>query len=63
MMETELSRAKNDNGFGYQTAEQWQKLHDLLLQYNAIPKAVDVKTAFIADLPLSLLKAGKVVWP
>jgi ABC-type nitrate/sulfonate/bicarbonate transport system substrate-binding protein len=63
MMETELGRAKNDNGFGSQTADQWQKLHDLLLQYNAIPKALDVKTAFTANLPSAVLKGGKVVWP
>ncbi len=63
MMETELARAKNTTGFGAQSQEQWQKLADALLQYNSIPKAVDVKQVFTANIPSAILKGGKVAWP
>lgn len=42
MLETELAEAKNattaEKGLGWQAQEQWQKLHDLLVQYHALPK-------------------------
>jgi ABC-type nitrate/sulfonate/bicarbonate transport system substrate-binding protein len=63
MLETELGRAQTPNGFGSQTQEQWQKLHDVLVEYNAIAKPVDVKQAFAAQIPSAFLKGGKVVWP
>ena len=63
MLETELGRAKASGGFGSQTQEQWQKLADVLLEYGAVPKAVDVKQAFSAQIPSSFLKGGRVVWP
>lgn len=63
MLETELARAKTAAGFGSQSLEQWQKLHDVLREYGAIEKAVDVKSVFAADIPSSFLKDGKVVWP
>jgi ABC-type nitrate/sulfonate/bicarbonate transport system substrate-binding protein len=62
MLETELNRAKTAAGFGSQTAEQWQKLHDVLLEYGAIAKAVDVKQVFSAEIPSSFLKGGSVEW-
>jgi ABC-type nitrate/sulfonate/bicarbonate transport system substrate-binding protein len=67
MLETELARALTPearrNGIGWQTREQWQDFHDILLTYGGIEKAVDVTTIF-ADEPLRrIYKDGKLVWP
>jgi ABC-type nitrate/sulfonate/bicarbonate transport system substrate-binding protein len=34
------------HGIGYQTAEQWQALHDMLLQQEAISRPIAVQTLF-----------------
>jgi ABC-type nitrate/sulfonate/bicarbonate transport system substrate-binding protein len=51
MLDTELTMAKTGaaqlGGIGYQTQEQWQALHDYLVQYGAIPHALtDVASVF-----------------
>ncbi|HEX5368879.1 MAG TPA: ABC transporter substrate-binding protein [Dehalococcoidia bacterium] len=50
MMNTELARAKTDlttqNGYGWQTLDQWQKLEDALVQFKATDKPVDAAQAF-----------------
>jgi ABC-type nitrate/sulfonate/bicarbonate transport system substrate-binding protein len=51
MLDTELTMAKagaaQTGGIGYQTQEQWQKLHDYLVQYGAIPHALpDIASVF-----------------
>ena len=51
MLDTELTMAKAGaaqlGGIGYQTQEQWQALHDYLVQYGAIPHALpDVASVF-----------------
>lgn len=51
MLDTELTMAKagaaQSGGIGYQTQEQWQALHDYLVQYGAIPHALpDVASVF-----------------
>jgi ABC-type nitrate/sulfonate/bicarbonate transport system substrate-binding protein len=46
MLETELADARGPHGIGWQTAEQWQALHDALLTYEALAKPVDVEDAF-----------------
>jgi ABC-type nitrate/sulfonate/bicarbonate transport system substrate-binding protein len=51
MLDTELTMAKTgaaqSGGIGYQTQEQWQALHDYLVQYGAIPHALpDVASVF-----------------
>ncbi len=50
MMNTELARAKTDltiqNGYGWQTLDQWQKLEQALVQFKAIDKPVDPAQAF-----------------
>ncbi len=46
MLETELRDAQNEHGFGWQSAEQWQKLAAMLVQYQALPADLDVTTAF-----------------
>ncbi len=50
MLETELEDAQNPNGFGAQTQAQWQALAEMLLRYQALPKAVEVEKAFTDDL-------------
>ena len=54
MLETELDEAiteqTEENGFGWQTADQWQALHDFLLRYDALAKTVDVTEVFTDEL-------------
>jgi ABC-type nitrate/sulfonate/bicarbonate transport system substrate-binding protein len=37
---------------GWQTANQWQALHDMLLEYDALPHAIDVEEAFTTQFLL-----------
>ncbi len=46
MLEAELKDAQSENGFGWQSAEQWQVLADMLSQNEALPADVDVNAAF-----------------
>ncbi|MBN2002127.1 MAG: ABC transporter substrate-binding protein [Anaerolineae bacterium] len=50
MFETELKDAYSPvtdvQGLGGQTAEQWQALHDSLMQYDALAKPVDINEVF-----------------
>lgn len=54
MLQTELEEAITDqteaHGFGFQTAGQWQALHDFLLSYDALATTVDVSEVFTDDL-------------
>lgn len=55
MLETELADARSEvtaahaSGLGWQTTEQWQALHDILLDYEAIAHEVDVTEAFTTE--------------
>lgn len=46
MLLTELQDAKNSQGFGWQSKEQWQALADMLFQYQALPNPIVVDSAF-----------------
>lgn len=50
MLDTELADAESavtdEFGLGWQTQEQWQALHDMLTQYEAIAEPIDVEAAF-----------------
>ncbi len=46
MLEAELKDAQSEHGFGWQSAEQWQALADMLAQNEALPADVDVNAAF-----------------
>lgn len=50
MLDMELADAESavtaENGLGWQTADQWQALHDMLLQYDALAQPLDVTGAF-----------------
>ena len=46
MLDTELADAQSPNGFGWQTAAQWQALADMLQTYETLPGEVDVTAAF-----------------
>jgi ABC-type nitrate/sulfonate/bicarbonate transport system substrate-binding protein len=67
MLETELSRAKTDltarNGLGWQTREQWQRNHDILLEHRGIEKAVDLGAVFTDQFLKAIYREGKLQWP
>lgn len=50
MLDTELADAESEvtavSGPGWQTVEQWQALHDMLVQYDALAAPLDVSQAF-----------------
>ncbi|MCX8060986.1 MAG: ABC transporter substrate-binding protein [Anaerolineales bacterium] len=50
MLETELKDADTTYGYGAQRLEQWQALAEMLLRYQALPKAVNVQEAFTSEL-------------
>lgn len=50
MLETELRDAANDNGYGWQSPEQWQNLAAMLAEYEALPALVDVESAFTTEI-------------
>jgi len=55
MLDTELLMAKEGEaatqGIGYQTLDQWQALHDYLVEYGAIPHALDDVSKAFAVVP------------
>ncbi len=67
MLDTELDRAitglAKENGLGWQTKEQWQALHESLLEFKAIDKPVDVSRAFADQFVRKAFKNGRFVWP
>ena len=54
MLDTELADYRSEvteaNGDAWQTVEQWQALHDLLVEHGAIARPVDVSEAFTTEL-------------
>jgi ABC-type nitrate/sulfonate/bicarbonate transport system substrate-binding protein len=57
---TDLSRR---NGIGWQTREQWQALHDALIEFKTIEKAVDVSRIYDDSLLKQAYSNGRVIWP
>ncbi len=53
MLDTELEAAHagegQTHGIGWQTKEQWQKLHDFLVKYNGLPHPIADITAVFTD--------------
>ena len=53
MLDAELvdahSSVTEDHGFGWQTPAQWQALHDLLLEYDALTQPTEVGDAFTTE--------------
>ena len=67
MMNTEIDRASTDatrrNGLGWQTREQWQSLHDTLLEFKTISKPVDVSRVYTDEFVRRSYRDGKLIWP
>ena len=51
------------NGFGWMSEEQWQSFHDSLLEYEGLPKAVDVETVFTDRFLEEIYEDGVLQWP
>ena len=67
ILDTELGNALSDltdtNGLGWFTSEQFQALHDVLLQYDALGEAVDIATAVDRSLLESIYEDGSLLFP
>jgi ABC-type nitrate/sulfonate/bicarbonate transport system substrate-binding protein len=54
ILDTELvdarSEVTDEHGLGWQTLDQWQALHDLLLEYDSLSQSIDVGDAFTTEL-------------
>ena len=46
MLETELEDAQSENGYGWQSAEQWQALANMLAQHDVLPADMDINQVF-----------------
>lgn len=67
MLTTELDRMKSDltrrNGIGWQTRDQWQRNHDVLLEHKGIDKPVDLSLVYTDQFVKAVYKEGKLQWP
>lgn len=68
MMETELEAAQSDltdeNGIGWMTGDQWQALHDFLVEYQGIEAPLDdVSIAYDDTFIGQAYEDGELAWP
>lgn len=56
MLETELQDAQSGHGLGWQSAEQWQALADMLIKFQALPAGTAVQGAFDTSVWQAALK-------
>ena len=67
MLNTELAAAESqvtqENGLGWQTAEQWQALSASLREFGALTKPVDAGAAFSDQFLSAIYKDGQLQWP
>jgi ABC-type nitrate/sulfonate/bicarbonate transport system substrate-binding protein len=68
MLETELEAAQNDlsgeNGIGWMMPEQWQELHDFLVEFGGIPAPLDdVSVTYDNGAIRQAYKDGELDWP
>ena len=50
-------------GPGWTSREQWQALHDSLLQYGGVERSIDVDTAFTDQILRRVYRGRDLVWP
>ena len=67
MLATELSDAVSPltdaNGIGWMTSEQWQAVHDYLIEYGALAESQDVDGAFTTEFLERVYEGGGLAWP
>ena len=67
MLATELADAASPltdaNGIGWMTAQQWQAVHDYLIQYGALAESQDVEAAFTTEFLERVYEGGNLIWP
>lgn len=65
MLGVELEAAQSDltraNGIGWMTEQQWSRLQDSLVEYNAIEKPVDVRTVFTTEYLDRIYENGRII--
>jgi ABC-type nitrate/sulfonate/bicarbonate transport system substrate-binding protein len=67
MLEVELNMADGPvsraNGFGWATHEQWQSLHDSLLEFGGLSAPVDAESVYTDRIVRSIYRNGQLIWP
>ncbi len=67
MLKTELDDAisplTEERGAAWMTDEQWRRLYDMLIEYEALAQPFDYKTAFTDRFLTDIYENGKLRWP
>ena len=67
MLKAELRDAfgpvTNREGIGWFTDEQWQALYDQLLEFEALPKPFDFRTAYTDQFLTAIHERHRLLWP
>jgi ABC-type nitrate/sulfonate/bicarbonate transport system substrate-binding protein len=67
MLEVELNMADGPvsraNGMGWATHEQWQALHDSLIEFGGLKAPVEPQAVFNDRILRSIYSNGKLIWP
>lgn len=64
MLDTELEAAENPQGYGWMNGEQWQALHDFLVEFGGIEEPLaDLPAIFTTDFITEAYEGGALVWP
>ena len=61
--EDAISPLTADNGLGWMTIEQWQALHDSLIEHDALTGPANVNMAFTDRFLREIYRSGELVWP
>ena len=67
MMETEMADAVSpltqERGLGWMTDAQWEALYEQLLEFEALPKPFDYRTAYTDKFLASMYEGNELDWP
>jgi ABC-type nitrate/sulfonate/bicarbonate transport system substrate-binding protein len=67
MLDTELRDAVSplteEHGLGWMTAEQWQALYEQLLEFEALPRPFDFRTAYTDRFLKAVYTGNQLSWP
>ena len=67
MLETELADAVSpltrEHGLGWMEDEQWDALYQQLLEFEALPKPLDYRTAYTDEFLRAVYDGNKLRWP
>ena len=67
MLETEMADAVSpltqERGLGWMTDDQWKALYEQLLEFEALPKPFDYRTAYTDQFLVAMYEGNELDWP